>query len=147
MNFVEISQHPLENPMPTLARIEHQNPVPVQWRSAGPPFHLLLLGFLAGLFAGQSAPASLMIWASGLTIAGICLSFTCFKLSQILKIQAERKTSAQTAWELERRLERLIPKRHMRAHGGHSHRPHERDESETDWMPVARRSRTIGNPR
>ncbi|HUG70924.1 MAG TPA: hypothetical protein VMM76_24460 [Pirellulaceae bacterium] len=113
----------------------------------GTSLNLLLLGVLTGLLVGQSASAAQATFVMPLTLAGLGLSLAFSKLARYLMAQSKRKAFNRSVMELERRMERLIPKRHMKAHGMHSHSPHSVDESESNGMPVARRSQTMSRPR
>ncbi len=108
----------------------------------GPSSTILLLGFLAGTLVGRSIPAATMSWAVSLTLAGLVVSIVGTKISNMLVLRAARRACDRMIHDLERRMERLIPKRRMIAHGTHRHSPHNRDESESEWLPVARRSRS-----
>jgi hypothetical protein len=89
----------------------------------------LSLGVLAGLCIGQAISAAQFSLAIALAALGFVLSIAASKLSRYLKAQSQRKEQYRMVSELERRLERLILEKHMKAHGRHSHRPHAIDES------------------
>ena len=112
-------------------------------RLIGPTSTVLLLGFLAGTLVGRSVPAATMSWAVSLTLAGLLASVIGTKLSNLLSLRQARRAYDRAIFDLECRMERLIPRRRMIAHGTHRHSPHNRDESEAEWLPVARRSRTL----
>jgi hypothetical protein len=107
----------------------------------------LLLGLLVGLCVANFAPASLITTVMALTIAGLAASVLFSKFTQHAQALADKKASERAVLEMERRMERLIPKRNMKAHGGHSHRPHAMQDSESDWMPVTRRGRSTNSHR
>ena len=122
----------------------HFGKIPISNRRLiGPSSTILLLGFLAGTLVGQSIPADTMSWAISLTLAGLVISIIGTKISSILTMRAVRRACDRAIFDLERRMERLIPKRRMIAHGTHRHRPHSREESESEWLPVARRIRSL----
>ncbi len=112
-------------------------------RLIGPTSTVLLLGFLAGTLVGRSVPAATMSWAVSLTLAGLLASVIGTKLSNLNSLRKARRAYDRAILDLERRMERLIPRRRMIAHGTHRHSPHNRDESESQWLPVARRSRPL----
>lgn len=116
-------------------------------RMIGSASSILLLGFLAGMLTGNALPASTMTLATSVVCLGLIASVLVTKLANYLSLRSERKAYDQAITELERRMERLIPRRRVIAHGTHSHRPNYREESECDWIPVTRRSRTKANQR
>lgn len=128
-------------------RNRHSDGRPRNGRMIGSASSVLLLGFLAGMMTGNALPAATMAWATSVTFAVLMASVLVTKLTNYLTIRSERKASARAITELERRMERLIPRRRVIAHGTHSHHPHNREESESDWIPVTRRSRAKTNYR
>lgn len=114
--------------------------------SMGKTINPMLLGVLAGLLLSQSALPAHQTLAVGVTFLVLVFSMAIAQLVRYCKTQSTRKAINRTVMDLERRLERLIPRRHMKAHGMHSFRPHSREESESNWMPVARQSRTLRRP-
>ncbi len=110
-------------------------------RGVGTLVNILLLGVLAGLMMGQSTSAAHMTFVMTLTLAALGVSLVFSQLLQYLKIKSERRAFELTVWELERRMDRMIPKRRIKAHGMHSHHPHALEEAESNWMPAARPGR------
>ena len=108
---------------------------------------VLLLGFLAGLLVGQAGSADLTnritLW-TGLGLAG---SLLWVQVARWLRARAAQKALARATTQMERRMERHIPKRRMIAHGIHAHGPHAAEASESQWVPVARRGRAASVPR
>lgn len=133
--------------MKARSRSHGPNDAPAKMRGGGKLANFLLLGFLAGLVTANFLPAANFNLASTLTIAGLLLSLLFSMLSHKWTARAEKKAADQTVRTLERRMERLIPQRHMKAHGMHSHGPHGREDCEQDRMPVARRSRALSRRR
>ncbi len=130
------------------AHSQTQNPnnPPRKRRLIGAASNVLLLGFLAGMFAGNSLSASTMTWATTLTMIGLGASVVLTKVSDLMTMNAKKKACKQAISKMERRMERLIPKGRVIAHGTHAkgrpaHSPHTMEDSENDWMPVARRGR------
>jgi hypothetical protein len=107
----------------------------------------LSLGVLAGLCIGQAISATQFSLAITLAALGFLLSIAASKVVRYLTAQSQRKAQNKTVSELERRLEKLILRRHMKAHGMHWHRPHALDESESNGMPALRHTRTDSRPR
>lgn len=128
-------------------RNEQPNGRPRKRRVIGSASSILLIGFLAGMFTGNTLPSSAMVLATSVTVIGLLTSVIVSKVTQYLTVQSERKACDRAISDLERRMERLIPRRRVIAHGTHSHSPNYREESECDWIPVTRRSRTKSSSR
>lgn len=103
--------------------------------------NFLLLGFLAGLITANFLPAMDVSLTTTLAIAGLIVSLVVSKLAHDQSLRAERKASDRALGILEQRMDRLIPPRHIKAHGMHSHSPHGREDSESDGIPAVRRSK------
>lgn len=101
-------------------------------RLIGSASNILLLGFLAGVFAGYSMPPATMNWVARFTLAGFAVSVIFTLAKAILQHRAQQKAFEHAKLGLEQRMERLIPSRRVIAHGTHSHRPHKRDD-ETEF--------------
>ena len=130
-----------------IARTRKPAPDQPKRRILRTPANGLWIGLFLGLFAGQSISAATLPVALGLISCGFVVSLILAELAAYVSVQSQRKACDRAVSELERRMERHIPKRRVIAHGGHSHRPHNVEESESEWMPVARRSRTAGRSR
>lgn len=129
--------------MKTASHLQRRSELRTPQRGMGTLVNVLFLGVLAGLFMGQSTSAAGMTFIMSLTFAALGISLAFSKLNRYLKVQSERRA----AMDLERRMDRLISHRYIKAHGTHSHHPHSVDESESNWIPVARRSRVANRPK
>lgn len=134
--------------MLTAPRLRSANCSTSNRRLIGSTSNILLLGFLAGEFAGYSLPGSAMTWVAGLTLLGLAASVFYTMVKAVLENRARRRASDRVLADLERRMEQFIPQGRMIAHGTHSHTPHNRPEaeaarSEVDGIPDPRQGRKI----
>ena len=111
---------------------------PPAGRLIGSTSNILLLGFLAGVFAGYSMPAATMDWLARLTLFGFAFSVIFTMTKAILQNRSQQKAFEIAMVELERRMERLIPNRRDIAHRADSHRPHKWEDTEIERIPSAR---------